>query len=284
MPAIDWTSDLEIGISCVDGDHKVLVDLINQVHDCSDQHEESMILGSALSALMEYTIYHFAREERLLELCGYAHLEAHKRAHADLAEKAQAFHQRYKDSDDGEVADEVKDFLRHWLVKHIMVQDFAFKETCSGNQTAIDEAAAMPFMNGMSVAQKPIDWSRLSVLLIDDNPNFRLLVKTILKALGVRNFKQAPNGEKGLAMLAKKPVDVVMCDWVMDGMNGAEFARKLRQFDDTSPIVLVTGHLVEMYHDQGAAAGVGGYLQKPITVRTLLEAIIQALNKPQRGV
>lgn len=276
MTSIKWSKDLETGIACIDADHKVLVSLLNQVEDCAEQHEESMVLGSVFATLVEYTDYHFAREERLQELCGYSGLANHKAEHGKLASQAHNHHGRYMDDSESFDVLTLKDFLSEWLVKHIMVGDFAFRSVCIGNQAAIDEVSAISIINGHGAETAPLDWKRLSILLIDDNPNFRHLIKTILKAVGVRNLRLAASAEEGLEMLVKKPSDIVLCDWVMDGMDGAQLTRKLRQFDDSSKVVLVTGHAIEKYRSQAAAAGVNGFLQKPITVAKLLEAIAKA--------
>lgn len=274
MALAEWSSSLETGISCVDADHKVLVSLVNQVHDCTNLYEESMVLGSVLSALIEYTVYHFNREEKLQELCRYPYLEAHRVSHNRLTMQAQSFYRRYLDNPGGLAITEIKEFLRKWLFNHIMIEDFAYRSACIGNEAAIAEVSAMTFMN----VPTSVDWGRLSILVIDDNPNFRLLLKTVLKAVGVRNLQLAASADEGLNLLVKRPVDVALCDWVMEGMHGAEFSRQLRKFDDSSAIVMVTGHAVETYREQALAAGVNGFLQKPITVRGLLEVITTVLS------
>jgi len=279
MSLTKWSSNLEIGIGCIDADHKVLVSLINQVHDCSNLYEELMVLGSVLSALIEYTVYHFNREEKLQELCGYSQLEAHKTSHHNLTIQAQSFYKRYVENPADLPVAEIKGFLRNWLFNHIMIEDFAFRPACLDNKDAIAEVTAMTFMKDHAETSAPVDWGRLSVLIIDDNPNFRLLIKTVLRAVGVRNVQEAASADDGLKLLIKRPVDVVLCDWVMEGMHGAEFARRLREFDDSSLIVLVTGHAVETHREQASASGVIGFLQKPISVRSLVDVITEVLSK-----
>ena len=69
---IRWTKDLETGIPFVDGDHRILVRLLNQVDESITAFEESATLGSVLGALRDYTVYHFGREETMLRAAGYA--------------------------------------------------------------------------------------------------------------------------------------------------------------------------------------------------------------------
>ena len=84
MAYLNWSADLETGIELVDQDHKVLVDLLNQVFDCLDDNERAVTLGSVLNALADYTQYHFTREERLMEAAHFPNVESHKTFHKAL--------------------------------------------------------------------------------------------------------------------------------------------------------------------------------------------------------
>ncbi len=269
-----WTPELEIGIPFVDADHKVLVSLLDQTEDCIEQHEETVLLGSVLSALTEYVSYHFAREEKLFEGCGYAGAGFHIKIHRDLETEVLAFYRRFKDDPQSVEADEIHDFLRDWLVEHIVGHDFAFRKACIGNEEAIAAAAAMPFFKvGGDKAGTAPEWGSLRVLVVDDNPNMLNIIETILRAGGINNIELTESAAEGLAWLVERPADVVFCDWVMDDMNGAEFARHAAEIEPGAKVILLSGHSIDEVRQRSAGAGISGYLEKPVTAAGLLEML-----------
>ncbi len=278
-----WTPELEIGIPFVDADHKVLVGLLDQTETCIEQNEETGLLGSVLSALAEYVSYHFAREEKLFEGCGYAAADFHIKIHRDLETEVLDLCRRFKDDPQSVEADEVRDFLHDWLVEHIVGHDFAFRSACIGNEEAIAVAAAMPFFSGGGdKAGTTPKWGSLRVLVVDDNPNMLNIIKTILTIGGIGNIELTESAAEGLALLARRPADVVLCDWVMDDMNGAEFARHATEMETGAKVVLLSGHSIDVVRQRSAGAGIAGYLEKPITATGLLE-MIAGLLPPDRS-
>ena len=280
MDHTKWAPELEIGIPFVDADHKVLVSLLNQTEACIEQREETVLLGSVLSALAEYVSYHFAREEKLFEGCGYAGAGFHIKIHRDLETEVLALCRRFEDDPQSVEADEVHDFLHDWLVEHIVGHDFAFRSACIGNEEAIAAAAAMPFFKGGGdKAVTATEWGSLRVLVIDDNPNMLNLIKTILMIGGIEDIELTESANEGLTRLARRQVDVVLCDWVMDDMNGAEFARYAAEMETGAKVVLLTGYSIDVVRQGAAGAEISGYLEKPITATGLLE-MLAGLSPP----
>ncbi len=269
-----WTPELEIGIPFVDADHKVLVSLFDQTETCIDQHEETTLLGSVLSALAEYVIYHFVREERLFEACGYAGSDFHIKIHRSLETEVKDLCRRFEDDPQSVEADEVRVFLHDWLVEHIVGHDFAFRGACIGKEKEIAAAAAMPFFRGGRDGDGTApEWDNLRVLVIDDNPNMLKIIETILKVGGIKKIELTKSAAEGLDRLGKRPVDVVLCDWVMEDMNGAEFARNAAAMKTGAKVVLLTGYSIDVVRQRAAGAGISGYLEKPITATGLLEIL-----------
>jgi hemerythrin-like metal-binding protein len=276
MALVEWSKNFVIGIPFVDSDHKVLVSLLNQVHDAAGQREEMSTLESVLGALVDYTAYHFSREERLMELSAYSGLKAHIGLHESLGKQVKGFRDRFVADPNRVEAEEVEKFLKEWLLEHILEQDFDYGKHCIGNEVAIQEVEAMQFLCGNENASAP-DWESLSVLVVDDNLNFRRLLSTILKAVGVRNIRLSASAQDGIDQLLKHPADVVLCDWVMDEMNGAEFAHEARTMGLDTKIIMMTGFSMETVRQRTQAAEIDGYIGKPLSVRTLLTAISEAV-------
>ncbi len=280
---IEWTSDLETGIAIIDADHKVLVSLLNQVFETVGDREEKATLGSVLNSLIEYTEYHFAREERLQAVAGYPGLEAHKQRHAALTQQVMTIRTRFEQDAESVHGEEVLSFLRSWLVDHIKGHDMDYRDVCIGNEAAIRAAAGVTFDHQDSEPEAEtiphVDWARVKVLVVEDNRNFQIIIQTILKSLGVRDITIAGNGREGLTALADKTPDLVLCDWRMETMDGLEFVTQARAGGSTARIIMMSGYSDDEVRDRAVAAGVDDFLEKPITARGFLEAATSALTR-----
>lgn len=86
-----------------------------------------------LTQLIEYTDWHFAREEKLMEKHGYDRMEGHKLEHRELADNAKDLYAQFHAGDDG-VLDILLPFLRNWLTDHIMRSDKRLGDALNGYQ------------------------------------------------------------------------------------------------------------------------------------------------------
>lgn len=271
MAFVTWTKDLTLGVDFIDADHKVLVELLNQVDACIAAREESATLGSALNALLEYARHHFRREELLLELCAFPEIVRHRAEHERLASELADFNRQFVETPDAIEADSAGAFLHRWFVDHLRNHDTAFRDACRDRADAATQAAAVRF--GVLAGPTPrSDWSGLKVLVIDDNPHFRDLAATILKTAGVGDVTSVASASAGLAHWESQGADVVLCDWLMDRMDGIQFATQVG-IRAARAIVLVTGFGDEAFRKRAATAGIRHFLEKPITAKALLEAV-----------
>ncbi len=129
------------------------------------------------------------------------------------------------------------------------------------------------------------DFSRLSVMIVDDNRMMRALLQSLLESFGVGSVIRAGNGEDGLHILANEPVDMVITDWLMSPLDGLEFVRAVRTGKRSPnrlvPIVMMTG-LSEMWRVAAARdMGVNGFIVKPLTGDSLLSRIIHIIEHPR---
>lgn len=120
MAYLDWKDELNTGISVIDGQHKRIVTYINQLHDVNESNADSDVT-EIITALVDYTISHFAFEESLLEDAGYKILAEHIKKHDDFRNKIYAFKQSAKTGED--VAQELLELLHEWLFGHILKED-----------------------------------------------------------------------------------------------------------------------------------------------------------------
>ena len=82
---------------------------------------------------------------------------------------------------------------------------------------------------------------RRRVLLVDDAPDERLLLRVQLELLGVE-FSEAASGKEALLLCDGDPFDLVVLDQRMPGMSGIEVAKRLREERCPTPIILYTNH------------------------------------------
>jgi len=132
MALFEWTDDFITGIEAIDDDHKLLVSLINQLHEATAAGQNREIITSVLTVLMEYTCTHFAREEKILEKSDYPHLEMHQEKHKVLREQVIEIHRRFVEEEVDSIAGETLVFLKEWLTKHILGTDLAYKPYVQG--------------------------------------------------------------------------------------------------------------------------------------------------------
>ena len=120
--------------------------------------------------------------------------------------------------------------------------------------------------------------SHARVLLVDDEAVFR---RNIARLLASRKMSvlEAEDGEACLSVLHETPVDVVLLDVKMPGMNGLEVLRRIKAQYDGMEVILLTGQASTRDGVEGIKAGAFDYLGKPVEIDHLVGKIKQAYNK-----
>jgi DNA-binding NtrC family response regulator len=116
-----------------------------------------------------------------------------------------------------------------------------------------------------------------NVLLVDDEGEF---LDTLVKRIQKRNVnaKGVRSGEEALAFLEKYPVDVVVMDVRMPGMDGIETLRVLKRQYPLTEVIMLTGHASLEVAIEGMELGAFDYLMKPVEIDDLLYKL-QDANK-----
>ncbi len=132
------------------------------------------------------------------------------------------------------------------------------------------------------------DFSSFVVLLVEDNRPMRGLLNGMLEAFGIRNVLTASEGSEALRTLGQNTVDVIICDWVMDGLDGLDFVRLVRTDNSLQrndiPIIMLTGNS-ELPHVHAARdAGATEYLAKPVSPQSLAERLIHVVENPRKFI
>jgi phosphoserine phosphatase RsbU/P len=128
---------------------------------------------------------------------------------------------------------------------------------------------------------------KASVLLVDDGPENRLLLRALLDRGGYR-VVVAEAGPAALDLLGREKIDLIVLDYMMPGMDGPEVARRIRRDGRTAdiPIIMLTASQEEPHIEAAFEAGANDYITKPVDRRILLArvaAMIQAAGDQRRA-
>jgi CheY-like chemotaxis protein len=120
------------------------------------------------------------------------------------------------------------------------------------------------------------------ILVVEDNPlNFKL-VRDVLEYAGYE-VVGAGSGEEGLRVAGDRPPDLVLMDLQLPGIDGTETMHLLRQgvLADDVPVIALSALVMDQDHADAESAGFDGYLNKPISVRSLLDQLASFLAGEQ---
>jgi hemerythrin len=126
MPFMKWNPDLEIGIREVDEQHKMLVNMINELHDSILDGSDQEKMNDTLTGLLFYAETHFESEENLFDKYGYPEANKHIKEHNDFIMKITDNFEKLKKGNLVLSVDIAK-FLKDWLSNHVMIKDKKFK-------------------------------------------------------------------------------------------------------------------------------------------------------------
>ncbi len=271
---MEWPVGLNTDISFIDEGYRTLADLLDQLRIGAKENQDTRTMLSIYGTLEEIMTLHFAREEKLMTLCGDPTIRVHARVHDKLLARVGSIRERLKRDTERVSLAQVEEILSKWLVGHIKGVDRVMADACRGNGNAIGQAAAIGLAKGKA---GQANWGTIRVLVVDDSPAFIRLMETVLRTIGVAGMFTACSVREALAYLSWRDVDVILCDWVMDETSGIEFTRKLRSNGVKIPIVLISGFAGPDYATRTISAGASAFIEKPAFATDIAKALAEAL-------
>ncbi len=123
-----------------------------------------------------------------------------------------------------------------------------------------------------------------TILSIDDSCSMRQMVRAALEAAGHR-VHEAASGQEALDFLEGNPVDLVVSDLYMPGMDGLAVLARIRgmQQHRFTPVLLLTTEHAEEMKQRGRAAGATGWLVKPFQPEQLRQIVARVLGAARVG-
>lgn len=128
------------------------------------------------------------------------------------------------------------------------------------------------------------------ILVIDDMPSIRDLVKNQLKALGFKNIQEASDGEEALRMLIQlntpnTNIQLVISDWNMPNMKGIDLLKHVRAQSEWAnlPFVLLTSEAERDQVTEAVLAGASQYIVKPFSAKIFEDKLKTAFQKHNKA-
>ena len=133
IEALPWKEKYSVRVKTIDDHHKVLVKYINELNNAMLYEKGRNEIATILKGLVDYTVFHFDYEEKMLEKNGYDDLINHKKIHVKFVNKIKELKSDFE-SGEKELSKDVMDFLKAWLVEHIMGTDQKYSELMVKNK------------------------------------------------------------------------------------------------------------------------------------------------------
>lgn len=122
--------------------------------------------------------------------------------------------------------------------------------------------------------------SKGRILLVEDD---RPLVELLTFHLRKEEFdvEATPDGEDALLLARESPPDLVILDWMIEGVSGIEVCRRLRRLPETAnvPIIMLTARTEEADRVRGLETGADDYVTKPFSPKELLARVVAVLRR-----
>ena len=122
MALIFWMPEYNTGIEVIDKQHRMLVEMINELADAYDTGKDREFIAKALEKLGMYAAAHFAREENYFEVHAYPDIDEHIQEHEYFEDMLYQFEDEFK-AGKQDLTDTVINFLSDWLTSHIGSSD-----------------------------------------------------------------------------------------------------------------------------------------------------------------
>lgn len=128
----------------------------------------------------------------------------------------------------------------------------------------------------------------MRVLVIDDEPYMRKVVRGLLLTIGVKTINEAVDGPTGLAAVKSMMPDLVILDYNMPGMAGSDVVRAIRSPDTFPyphvPIIMLTGNSDRSLVVEMVRLGVNEYLLKPVSAQALRTRLLSIITNPRKMI
>ena len=129
------------------------------------------------------------------------------------------------------------------------------------------------------------DFSRVRVLIVDDNGYMLTILRTILHGFGIKQILESRDPADAFDMVRSDSVDIIFTDYQMDILDGLDFVRLVRTADDSPnplvPIIMLRAYSERSRVEAARDAGVTEFCCKPVTAKEMFAKIASVINEPR---
>ena len=271
---ITWENRLSIHIPLIDSQHKMLFDIINKLYEACQESEDSANehFKKTISNVVSYISYHFSTEDQIMEKTAYPDHGTHKKHHVEFVHEILKHVASFEDGKK-HVPNQLVRFLREWILSHIAFVDNKLGKFITNLQKNGELGRIV--IDGAGAVSKPI------VLAIDDSKQQLAMFKYMLQDY---DCIVCDSGSKGLEILKRVEVDLILLDLAMPEMSGFEFLQILRKdpLQQRIPVIITSGHNTEKYILASKQFGANDFIVKPVVPELLNKKIQEQLDKSQK--
>ncbi len=119
---VEWKDKFSLGISIIDDEHKKLIGILNKAIIANEHNDNTEETKDILGDMIEYSRKHFSKEEACMVKIKFPEYQLHRKEHLAFTSKTvTSYHNLI--SGDNQIANEILEYLKNWLVNHIQVSD-----------------------------------------------------------------------------------------------------------------------------------------------------------------
>lgn len=121
----------------------------------------------------------------------------------------------------------------------------------------------------------------MKILIVDDFPTMRRIIRNLFKQLGFENIEEAEDGAHAFSKLKGGGFEFLCSDWNMPNMDGLELLKKVRSDGEMQkmPVLMVTAESEKEKVIEAIKAGVNNYIVKPFTAEVLKDKLDKIFEK-----
>lgn len=129
------------------------------------------------------------------------------------------------------------------------------------------------------------NFSKLSILVVDDSPDMLDVVANALKYLGVGHVHPCKDADTAFQSFLRNKPDIILTDWEMGSVSGLDLVRRIRRDPGSHnrqvPVVIMTGYTASSRVGEARDWGVTEFLVKPFTASELARRIAYVIDAPR---
>ena len=133
-------------------------------------------------------------------------------------------------------------------------------------------------MNGLHEVQRAMECSGGHLLIVEDEPEMRDLLRKVLEKEGYR-ISVADDGREASGRIAREDFDLVVTDMLMPSVGGIELLQAIRRSHPSLPVIIVTAFGDWDSYSRALALGAAAFISKPLRMSELTTAVHAALAK-----